>query len=259
MVEGDVRKDLDVLVEKSQMVEKTETFDTSVEGQQKGGVATEGMDVDKEKEPEIEVEIQVSEGDSRRVEDEFINIETTGLRRSPRINKGGPLPKGCFCSKVFSVLPKLVFTLYTNINDQSRYTTKSVNHLQVLNTYYDGTLNLTKNYVMTSLKNSDNDVYTFKDMLQQEDKLEFVKAMFEEIDKQNERGRWTIISRREIPRGHKTIMAIWSFKRKRYLDGRIKIVCSWRTTGIWYKLLGNLFTSDKLDEHQAPPDYLSSV
>lgn len=82
--------------------------------------------------------MQVSEGDSRRVEDEFINLETIGLRRSPRTNKGGPLPKGCFCSKVFSVLPKLVFTLYANINDQSSYTSKSVNHIQALNTYYDG-------------------------------------------------------------------------------------------------------------------------
>ena len=61
-----------------------------------GSVVTEGENVDVEKDPEAEVEMQVSEGDFRSVEDEFINLETTGLRRSPRTNKGGPLPKGCF-------------------------------------------------------------------------------------------------------------------------------------------------------------------
>ena len=55
-----------------------------------------------------------------------------------------------------------------------------MNHLQALNTYFDGTINLTHNYVMTTLKNSDNDVYTYKNMLEQDDRMEFIKAMFEE-------------------------------------------------------------------------------
>jgi len=97
-----------------------------------------------------------------------------------------------------------------------------MNHLQALNTYFDGTINLTHNYVMTTLKNSDNDVYTYKNMLEQEDRMEFIKAMFEELDDHNDRGHWTIMPRSEMPDGHKPIMAIWSFKRKRYPDGRIK-------------------------------------
>ena len=67
MVDTDVKKDFTVLVKKSQMVEKTVTFDTSVEEQQKEDIATTRVDVDVEKEPETEVEIPFSEGDSRRV------------------------------------------------------------------------------------------------------------------------------------------------------------------------------------------------
>ena len=77
-----------------------------------------------EKEPATDGLIPVSEGDSRMVEDEFINLETTGLRRSPRSNKGGPLPKGYFFSKVFTVVPMLVFMLYAHINQESTHTTK---------------------------------------------------------------------------------------------------------------------------------------
>ena len=61
---------------------------------QKEIVPTMETQVNLERQPETEEVIPVSEGDSRTVEDEFINLETTGLRRSPRSNKGGPLPKG---------------------------------------------------------------------------------------------------------------------------------------------------------------------
>ena len=124
---------------------------------------------EKELEPDpqeiIQVSEGVSEGEFNPVVDEFINLETTDLRRSPRTNKGGPLPKGCFFSKVFSMMPAVVLMLYSHINEASSCMSKSVSHLQALNTYYDGTINLVHNYAMTTLKNNDNDVYTFKDML----------------------------------------------------------------------------------------------
>ena len=59
-------------------------------------------------------------------------------------------------------------------------------------------------------------------MLQQEDKLEFIKSMFEELDEHNDREHWMVMPRREMLQGHKTIMAVWSSKRKRCPDGRIK-------------------------------------
>ena len=59
-------------------------------------------------------------------------------------------------------------------------------------------------------------------MLKHEDRMEFINAMFEELDYNHSRGYWTVMPRRDIPLGHKTIMAIWSFKRKRFPDGYMK-------------------------------------
>ena len=50
--------------------------------EQKEIVPTMETQVNLERQPETEEVIPVSEGDSRTVEDEFINLETTGLRRS---------------------------------------------------------------------------------------------------------------------------------------------------------------------------------
>ena len=63
--------------------------------------------------------------------------------------------------------------------------------------------------------NSDNETYTFKEMLQQEDKNEFIKAMLKEVQDHENRHHWHLFERNKIPEGYKTILAIWSFKRKR--------------------------------------------
>ena len=42
-----------------------------------------------------------------------------------------------------------------------------------------------------------------------------------EIEDHETREHWVTYKREEIPKGHKTIMAIWSFKRKRFPDGTI--------------------------------------
>ena len=174
--------------ELDQSIKKISFADPPVEGKEsKPGVLTKVVE-EKEPEPELQEVTQVSEGESNPLVDEFINLETTGLGRSPRTNKGGPLSKGCFFSKVFTMIPTIVFMLYSHINEALCYTSKLVSYLQALNTYYDGTINLIHNYAMTTLKNNDNDVYTFKDMLKQEDRMEFIKAMFEELDGHHSRG-----------------------------------------------------------------------
>ena len=58
-------------------------------------------------------------------------------------------------------------------------------------------------------------------MLKQEDKNDFIQAMLKEIKDHEDRGHWHLYERSKIPPGHKTILAIWSFKRKRFPDGRI--------------------------------------
>ena len=55
----------------------------------------------------------------------------------------------------------------------------------------------------------------------QDDRTEFIKAMKVEIEDYEQRDHWNLFDRSKIPKGHKSILAIWSFKRKRLPDGTI--------------------------------------
>ena len=45
--------------------------------------------------------------------------------------------------------------------------------------------------------------------------------MLEGIEVHEKRDHWTLMEKKDPPPGDKTIMAIWSFKRKRYPDGSL--------------------------------------
>ena len=66
-----------------------------------------------------------------------------------------------------------------------------------------------------------NDTYTYKEMLKQPDSTDFIQAMIKEVQDHEQRNHWTVIPRHQVPKGVKTILAIWSFKRKRFPDGRL--------------------------------------
>ena len=46
-------------------------------------------------------------------------------------------------------------------------------------------------------------------------------AMIKEIKDHENRDHWHLLPRAQIPKGHKTILAIWLFKHKRFPDGRV--------------------------------------
>jgi hypothetical protein len=60
-----------------------------------------------------------------------------------------------------------------------------------------------------------------KDILKQEDFKDFVVAMKKEVEDHEQREHWTLMPRSEMPKDTKTILSVWSFKRKRYPDGRV--------------------------------------
>ena len=64
---------------------------------------------------------------------------------------------------------------------------------------------------------SNNENYTFREMLKQDDASNFIKAMGKESNDCSSRGHWEIVKRVEIPPGVKTVQAIWSFKRNIFL------------------------------------------
>ncbi len=57
--------------------------------------------------------------------------------------------------------------------------------------------------------------------MREKDYHKFVKAMVKEVDDDENRNHWTIMHRPDMPVDAKTIMSIWSFKRKQYPDGSL--------------------------------------
>lgn len=66
-----------------------------------------------------------------------------------------------------------------------------------------------------------NECYTFKEMLSQPDRKEFLEAMLKETAEHESREHWTVVLRSTMLTDVKPIQAIWSFKRKRFPDGSL--------------------------------------
>ena len=100
-------------------------------------------------------------------------------------------------------------------------TAQSAPHqLQAVNKNFDNTCNDILHHVFSVAKEA-NELYTFKDIPQKDDRNQFVEAMTKDIGYHTKRKHWGIVPRFQIPWGTKPIMAIWSFKRKRYPDGTL--------------------------------------
>ena len=95
---------------------------------------------------------------------------------------------------------------------------KAVFHAEKIHTLFDGSLNGLHHAYLSTV---DNGTYTLRDMLKQEDKAEFIKAMEVEVNDHESRNHWTLMPCSNMPSDAKTILAIWSFKRKLYPDGSI--------------------------------------
>jgi chloramphenicol O-acetyltransferase len=95
---------------------------------------------------------------------------------------------------------------------------KSIQHFHQLNMQFDGTLNHLHHMVLAT--EASNETFTFKEAMQETDYRDFIQAMIKEVDDHEQRNHWTLMERQALPQGVKTIMSIWSFKRKRYPDGK---------------------------------------
>ncbi len=175
--------------------------------------------------PEVVDSNPVSEGDDILCMPEIVNLQESGLRRSSRIAK----------QKSQSSIRRSVLTtlfcfgaILTNPVDNikigaiSAFTTaQSVAYqFEQANENFDSTCNDALHHVYSTAKTA-NESYTFKEMLAQDDREQFVTAMQKEIDDHEKRNHWDIVLRSSMPKEMKTIMAIWSFKRKRFPDGTL--------------------------------------
>ncbi len=66
-----------------------------------------------------------------------------------------------------------------------------------------------------------NESFTYLQMLREENYMQFFEAMEVELADHEKRNHWTLMKRKDMPIGTKTIMAIWLFKRKRFPDGTL--------------------------------------
>ena len=122
---------------------------------------------------------QVSKGDMELTMPPIINLEMAGLRRSPRI---ADLEAGKKKSSFVSIITKicdigiLLSTCMTggNVFSESQASVNGFIHqCNVVNANFDGTLNHIHHMVLATGKEN-NEVYTFKEMLQQDDAKDFI-------------------------------------------------------------------------------------
>ena len=96
---------------------------------------------------------------------------------------------------------------------------QAVYHAQRVNTHFDGPVNQIHHAVMTVIA-GDDDTYTLREKFWQDDVDQFVQAMVKEVNDHEFRDHWTILPWSAIPKGIKRILSVWSFKWKKYPDGR---------------------------------------
>jgi hypothetical protein len=88
-----------------------------------------------------------------------------------------------------------------------------------VNLLYNGTINCFSTLAQSSV--ASNETFNYKEALQQSDYYEFVKAMVHKVNDHKTQNHWTLMKQCDLPPGTRTILSIWSFKRKQYPDGTL--------------------------------------
>ncbi len=150
-----------------------------------------------------------------------MNLELSGLRRSPRIaalqnaanaNNSGPDIVASSVSTKQSRLrrsnkPRLSFlSVFNSVgsywtfatqdpsldNDRFSYEAQILNDLDCLNGLFDDTINDICHHIQ-AFTMSDNELYTYSQMLQQDDHKDFFQAMEVELNDHETRNHWTLM------------------------------------------------------------------
>jgi hypothetical protein len=103
-------------------------------------------------------------------------------------------------------------------NEQLSYVAQISHDFDRLNGLFDNTINDICHQIH-AFTTSDNECYKYSQMLQQDNYKHFFQAMEIELDDHETHNHWTLMLQKDMPTEAKTIMAIWSFKRKHYPDG----------------------------------------
>jgi hypothetical protein len=96
---------------------------------------------------------------------------------------------------------------------------KAIDSYHRVNTLYNGTINCFLALAQSSI--ALNETFNYNQALKQADFCKFIQAMIDEVNDHEVRGHRTLIKCCHLPQGTKTIMSIWSIKRKWYPDGTL--------------------------------------
>ena len=162
---------------------------------------------------------------------ERIDLHSLGLRRSEHIANQKSTKRhkahvtfGTRVRKLISMYA-LVSTVHYDMPSHqlapdSTFFQRTINRLDEVNELVDGTLNEMSCFALVT-DISSNESYTLSQAVKQDDWPSFVEAMAVEVKAHEDRGHWTMVPRSSLPLNAKPIKAIWSFKRKRFPDGRL--------------------------------------
>jgi hypothetical protein len=177
----------------------------------------------------------------------LINLETIGLWRSPRIaelngvTQDGPAIAAYTSStmqlksrRTTRLKPKLSFLsvfnsvgalwAFATTNPHSDYEHLSfvaqiANDFEQINGLFDDTINEIRHHIQAYT--TSNEIFTYFQMLREDDRVKFFKAMEVKINNHKTRHNWNLMLHKDLPLGTKTIMVIWSFKCKRFPEGTL--------------------------------------
>jgi hypothetical protein len=128
----------------------------------------------------------------------------------PRSLKSALVLFSTICSFGYS-LSCMAHSLQEKVTITSTFS-KAINSYHQVNTLYDGTINCFSTLAQSSI--ASKETFNYNQALKQADFYKFIQAMIDEINDHEVRGHWTLIKRCNLPQGTKTIISIWSFKRK---------------------------------------------
>jgi hypothetical protein len=93
------------------------------------------------------------------------------------------------------------------------------NDFEQINGLFDDTINDFSRQIMAFT--SSNESFTYSQMLCKSNHKQFFEAMEIKLNDHESYKRWTPMIRNNLPIGSKTIVDIWLFKRKQFLDGTL--------------------------------------
>ena len=112
---------------------------------------------------------------------------------------------GLFCAVGIGISTAFATTTSTSCRTSKKVTKSllsgAVDSFHRVNTLYDGTINCFSTAALSAV--ASNEVFTFKQAMEQDDRLDFIKVMQKEVSSHEDQEHWTMMERSKIPFGTK--------------------------------------------------------